>query len=99
MNTYVMNSATGEGGGREGRRTKKAEWKKILSNMYQIGCDMLGCDNLGSADTMATIEFPSVHDSCVIPDQPYPSSKLQIGVYLDVPWYMPNPSNCLFITF
>ena len=31
---------------------------------YQIGCDMVGCDNLSSnADTIATIEFPSVQDS------------------------------------
>lgn len=36
--------------------------------------------------SMATIQFPS--------------SKLQIGVYLDVPWYMPNPLlNCFFMTF
>lgn len=47
---------------------------------------MVGYENLSSADTMATIQFPS--------------SKLQIGVYLDVPWYMPNPLlNCFFMTF
>ena len=51
----------------KGEGRKKDEGRRMEENgrkWYQIGCDMVGCDNLSSnADTIATIEFPSVHDS------------------------------------